>query len=71
MPAIDPSDLNYPTIAVGDLAGQQTITRTVTNTSTDQASQYTPTVEAPPGTTVKVSDEQDHGAAAAVAVATR
>ncbi|MEV0800149.1 S8 family serine peptidase [Kribbella sp. NPDC050281] len=28
---IDPSDLNYPTIAVGDLAGKQTVTRTVTN----------------------------------------
>jgi hypothetical protein len=28
---IDPSDLNYPTIAVGDLAGKQTVTRTVRN----------------------------------------
>ena len=30
-PPIDPSDLNYPSIAVGDLAGTQTVTRTVTN----------------------------------------
>jgi hypothetical protein len=29
-PAIDPSDLNLPSIAVGALAGQQTVTRTVT-----------------------------------------
>ncbi|TDW23899.1 S8 family serine peptidase [Kribbella kalugense] len=28
---IDLSDLNYPTIAIGDLAGKQTVTRTVTN----------------------------------------
>ncbi|MFG1905327.1 S8 family peptidase [Kribbella sp. NPDC048928] len=28
---IDLSDLNYPTIAIGDLAGRQTVTRTVTN----------------------------------------
>ncbi|WP_409235572.1 S8 family serine peptidase [Streptomyces sp. PA5.6] len=31
--AIDPSDLNYPSIAVGDLFGKQTVTRTVTATS--------------------------------------
>jgi subtilisin family serine protease len=28
---VDPSDLNYPTIAVGDLAGKQTVKRTVRN----------------------------------------
>ncbi len=28
---IDPSNLNYPTISIGDLAGRQTITRTVRN----------------------------------------
>ncbi|WP_238334918.1 S8 family serine peptidase [Kribbella amoyensis] len=28
---IDPSDLNYPTIAIGDLAGKQTVQRTVRN----------------------------------------
>lgn len=31
--AIDPSDLNYPSIAIGDLFGKQTITRTVTATA--------------------------------------
>ena len=30
---LDPSDLNYPSIAIGSLAGQQTVTRTVTNVS--------------------------------------
>jgi hypothetical protein len=51
--AIDPSDLNYPSIAVGDLAGSQTITRTVRNT-TNQASVYVAKVEAPPGFSVTV-----------------
>jgi subtilisin family serine protease len=51
---IDPSNLNYPSIAVGDLAGKQTVTRTVTNT-TNQASVYVAKVQAPPGTTVKVT----------------
>nr|WP_239081451.1 S8 family serine peptidase [Streptomyces sp. SID9727] len=32
-PAVDPSDLNYPSIAIGDLFGKQTVTRTVTATS--------------------------------------
>jgi subtilisin family serine protease len=53
--SIDPSDLNYPSIAVAGLAGTQTITRTVTNTSVDQASIYKPVVQAPPGVTVKLS----------------
>jgi len=35
----DASDLNYPTIAIGDLAGGQTVTRTVTNV-TDQEAVY-------------------------------
>jgi hypothetical protein len=52
--AIDPSDLNYPSIAVGDLAGKQTVTRTVQN-ATNQASIYLPKVQAPAGFTVKVS----------------
>jgi hypothetical protein len=51
---IDPSDLNYPSITVGDLAGKQTMTRTVTNTTT-AASVYVPKVEAPAGFTVKVT----------------
>jgi hypothetical protein len=51
---IDPSNLNYASIAVGDLAGKQTVTRTVTNT-TNQASVYVPNVVAPAGYTVKVT----------------
>ncbi|MEV6970157.1 S8 family peptidase [Hamadaea sp. NPDC051192] len=54
LPAIDPSDLNYPSISVGDLVGSQTITRTVTNI-TNRDSKYTPTVVAPAGVTVSVS----------------
>jgi hypothetical protein len=53
--SIDPSNLNYPTIAVGDLAGGQTITRTVTNVMTDAAGIYDVQIQAPAGTTVKVS----------------
>jgi subtilisin family serine protease len=53
--SIDPSNLNYPSIAVAGLAGSQTVTRTVTNTSVDQASQYTPTVVAPAGFTATVN----------------
>ena len=52
--SIDPSNLNYPSISVGDLAGKQTVTRTVTN-ATNQASVYVPKVEAPAGFTVKVT----------------
>ncbi len=52
--SIDPSDLNYPTIAVGDLAGKQTITRKVTNVDR-HAVIYTPKVEAPAGFKVTVS----------------
>jgi subtilisin family serine protease len=52
--SIDPSNLNYPSIAVGDLPGKQTVTRTVTNT-TNQASVYLAKIEAPPGVTVKVT----------------
>jgi subtilisin family serine protease len=52
--SIDPSNLNYPSIAVGDLAGKQTVTRTVTNT-TNQASIYIPKIQAPAGFSVKVT----------------
>ncbi|THV35228.1 S8 family serine peptidase [Glycomyces buryatensis] len=51
--ALDPSDLNYPSIAVGDLTGKQTITRTVTNVD-DTVGVYYPTVEVPQGFKVKV-----------------
>lgn len=50
---IDPSNLNYPSIAVGDLAGSQTVTRRVTNT-TGKLAYYRSEVEAPAGTTVTV-----------------
>jgi subtilisin family serine protease len=52
--AIDPSDLNYPSIAVGDLPGRQTVTRTVTNVST-RASVYVASTEAPAGFSVRVT----------------
>jgi subtilisin family serine protease len=52
--SIDPSNLNYPTLAAGDLAGTQTLTRTVTNV-TEDGGIYDVTVSAPAGTTVTVS----------------
>lgn len=54
VPSIDPSDLNYPSIAIGDLAGTQTVTRTVTN-ATDGYSFYRAKVDAPDGLDVTVS----------------
>jgi hypothetical protein len=50
----DPSDLNQPNIAVGDLPGIQTVTRTVTNVGTSTA-RYFANVSAPAGITVNVS----------------
>ena len=52
--ATDPSDLNYASIAIGDLPGTQTVTRTVTNI-TRKAGIYDAQVTAPPGITVNVS----------------
>jgi len=51
---IDPSDLNYPTIAIGDLAGKQTVTRTVKNVG-DLPEVYFPKVEGLTGFKVAVS----------------
>ena len=51
--SIDPSDLNYASIAVGDLAGTQTITRTVKNVA-NKAGVYRPVVKAPAGFKVTV-----------------
>ncbi|WP_328998218.1 S8 family serine peptidase [Kribbella sp. NBC_00709] len=51
---IDLSDLNYPTIAIGDLAGKQTVTRTVTNVS-EVPEIYFPKVEGLKGLEVTVS----------------
>jgi subtilisin family serine protease len=53
-PSVDASDLNYPSIAIGDLAGAQTVKRTVTNV-TRRAGVYVPQVSAPAGFKVKVS----------------
>ncbi|WP_067018612.1 S8 family serine peptidase [Streptomyces dysideae] len=47
-PKTDPSDLNYPTISVGDLAGKQTVTRTVTNVG-DKTGVYTAKLQTPAG----------------------
>jgi hypothetical protein len=51
---IDPSDLNQPNIAVGDLAGVQTVTRRVNNV-TGAAATFEVSVEAPEGVDVEVS----------------
>ncbi|WP_222853373.1 S8 family peptidase [Fodinicola acaciae] len=52
--SIDPSDLNQPNIAIGDLPGIQTVTRTVTNVGTT-TTRYFASVSAPAGVTVTVS----------------
>jgi hypothetical protein len=52
--AIDPSDLNHPSIAIGDFVGQRIVRRTVTNVG-QHNSRYVATVEAPPGFSVSVS----------------
>lgn len=51
---IDPSDLNYPSIAVGDLAGSQTVTRYVRNVESKTAT-YKARVQQPTGVKVSVS----------------
>lgn len=52
--AIDPSDLNVPSIAIGDLPGIQAVTRRVTNVSGNAAT-YTPQVTGMEGFSVGVS----------------
>ena len=52
--AIDPSDLNTPSIAIGDLAGTQTVKRTVTNVGKGKAT-YTASVSGLTGVTAAVS----------------
>jgi subtilisin family serine protease len=47
----DPSNMNYPSIAVGSLAGSQTVTRTVTSVA-DSAATYLPEVDGLAGITV-------------------
>ncbi|HMM43633.1 MAG TPA: S8 family peptidase, partial [Thermomicrobiales bacterium] len=53
IPVLDPSDLNYPSISIGALAGIQTVTRTVTNVG--PASTYSVSVNAPAGVNVQVN----------------
>ncbi len=53
----DASDLNYPSIGIGALAGVQTITRTVTNVSDEQI-KVKAKVKAPAGYTVTVSPKK-------------
>jgi subtilisin family serine protease len=50
----DPSDLNYPTIAVGDLAGRQVVRRTVVNVG-KRVELYVPEIEGLPGIKATVS----------------
>ncbi|HST65046.1 MAG TPA: S8 family serine peptidase [Mycobacteriales bacterium] len=52
--SIDPSDLNQPNIAIGALAGKQTVTRTVTNVSILPGI-YIPQIVKPAGVDVSVS----------------
>jgi subtilisin family serine protease len=51
---IDPSDLNTPNIAIGALAGSQTVTRTVTNVA-EKAADYSAVVQAPAGVATTVT----------------
>ncbi len=57
LPPIDPSDFNGPSIAIGGLAGTQTITRTVKNIDTADAGVYRAEVSLP-GFNVTVSPKQ-------------
>ncbi|HEX6149026.1 S8 family peptidase [Nocardioides sp.] len=56
--SIEPSQLNYPSIAVAGLAGTETVRRTVTNTSPDQASQYKARIEGLEGFTWSFSSSK-------------
>ncbi len=53
IPVLDPSDFNGPSIAIGDLAGSQTVTRTLTNVA--GRSRYSVSVQGLAGTTVSVT----------------
>ncbi|MBP1694185.1 MAG: peptidase and subtilisin kexin sedolisin, partial [Chloroflexi bacterium] len=54
IPVLDPSDFNAPSIAIGDLAGSQTVTRKVTNVGTGTAT-YTASYTGMTGFTVIVN----------------
>lgn len=52
----DPSDLNVPSIGIAELAGTQTVTRTVTSVARERGNRtYTVDVDAPAGYEVEVS----------------
>ena len=52
----DGSDLNLPSIGIGDLVGTQTVTRTVTSVANNNGwKTYTVSTDAPPGIDVSVS----------------
>jgi hypothetical protein len=53
IPVLDQSDLNYPTVSIGSLAGKQTVTRTVTSTAPSTQSYRTNIVQ-PDGVKVSV-----------------
>ncbi|HET6297035.1 MAG TPA: S8 family serine peptidase [Kribbella sp.] len=54
--SLDPSDLNYPSIGVAQVAGTQTVTRKVTSVAKDNSKvTYKPKVVAPAGFKVTVS----------------
>ena len=66
----DPSDLNYPSIGVADLAGSQTVTRTVTSVA-DRRVKWKVKVDAPAGFDVAVEPSTitlDPGASASYTV---
>nr|MBA3488569.1 S8 family serine peptidase [Longispora sp. (in: high G+C Gram-positive bacteria)] len=52
----DPSSLNYPSIAIGDIPGEQTVTRRVTNVS-GKTSYYELELEAPSGFSAVVTPD--------------
>ncbi|MGJ5797940.1 hypothetical protein ACSCB1_01945 [Streptomyces europaeiscabiei] len=54
---LDPSDLNYPSISVGDLYGHQTVTRKVTNVSSKTAT-YKAKLHTPPGFRARVTPKR-------------
>jgi subtilisin family serine protease len=54
VPATDPSNMNTPSIAIGDLAGVQTVTRRVTNVGGNPAT-YTPSITGLTGFTTVVT----------------
>lgn len=57
IPVLDPSNFNSPSIAIGDLAGAQTVTRRVTNVGHGKAT-YTPSVSGMAGIEVEISPAQ-------------